>query len=122
MQEIKAKLKLLVANRNKVTAAIKDAEKLLSGEASFVPILCPHFTPWVGTENDDAKANVLIENSKAVLAVWLDGKYGSEVKDHSIFTKLSRKYEKEYLEDMAALGVRVRGLVVAISCPQRGAL
>lgn len=38
----------------------------------------------------------------------MPSQHGSTVKDHSIFTKLTQHWEKEYFKDMAALNVRAR--------------
>lgn len=40
-----------------------------------------------------------------ILGPWLDGRLGSSIdgKDHSIFTKLTKKYENRFMEDVRAL-------------------
>jgi len=40
-----------------------------------------------------------------ILGPWLDGRLGSSIdgKDHSIFTKLTKKYENRFMEDIRAL-------------------
>ena len=43
---------------------------------------------------------------KGPLSEWLDAAHGHEVTDHSIFKAHASYYEKEFLEDMRALGVR----------------
>lgn len=47
----------------------------------------------------------LIEDSKDLLADWLDAKHGSEVVDNSIFAALPRHFEEEFHKDMEALNV-----------------
>lgn len=47
-----------------------------------------------------------LEEIKDPLATWLDKKYGKDVTEHSIFTKLSKDWESEFHKDMDALNVR----------------
>lgn len=57
----------------------------------------------------------LLEESRDALAEWLDSHFGASVIDHSIFNSLSRKYESEFFQDMAALHVRLPDIVTRVS-------
>eukprot|EP00164_Ancoracysta_twista_P005988 GFYU01008252.1.p1 GENE.GFYU01008252.1~~GFYU01008252.1.p1 ORF type:complete len:790 (-),score=142.04 GFYU01008252.1:44-2344(-) len=48
----------------------------------------------------------MVAAAKDVLSEKLDAQQGSEVSDHTIFRAHTSKYEKEFLDDMDALGVR----------------
>ena len=54
---------------------------------------------------DDARAD-LFRAARSVLAEKLDRERGHLVTDHSVFNAHSRKYEKEFMDDMRALGIR----------------
>ncbi len=54
--------------------------------------------------SQDAKQLIMV--SKSVLADKLDAEKGQLVTDHSVFIKHARYYEKEFMEDMEALGIR----------------
>ena len=54
----------------------------------------------------NSNAKELIQIAKSVLADKLDREKGHLVTDHSVFLKHARHYEKEYMEDMEALGIR----------------
>lgn len=47
----------------------------------------------------------LVEEAKDLLSDWLDIKFGSQVTDNSIFSKLPKFWEAEYHKDMEALNV-----------------
>ena len=53
----------------------------------------------------DARAD-LFRAARSVLAEKLDRERGHLVTDHSVFNAHSRKYEKEFMDDMRALGIR----------------
>ncbi|KAL7489801.1 hypothetical protein ACHAW6_015517 [Cyclotella cf. meneghiniana] len=57
------------------------------------------------SKNKDARANLLVA-AKSVLAEKLDREKGHLITDHAVFNAHARKYEREYMEDMAALGIR----------------
>ncbi|KAL7535807.1 hypothetical protein ACHAWF_005277 [Thalassiosira exigua] len=57
------------------------------------------------TNGKDARARLLVA-ARSVLAEKLDRERGHLVTDHSVFNAHSRKYEREFMEDMAALGIR----------------
>lgn len=57
----------------------------------------------------------LITVSRDALAAQLDKDYGSTVTDHKIFQDHARKYEKEFYEDMAALGVKEPDVVTRVT-------
>lgn len=50
-------------------------------------------------------SKVLLENSKDLLADWLDKQLGSQVTENSIFSILPKYWEGEYHKDMDALNV-----------------
>ena len=50
-------------------------------------------------------SKVLLENSKDLLADWLDKQFGSQVTENSIFSILPKYWEGEYHKDMDALNV-----------------
>mmetsp|Transcript_17567 Transcript_17567/g.28751 ORF Transcript_17567/g.28751 Transcript_17567/m.28751 type:complete len:803 (+) Transcript_17567:76-2484(+) len=54
---------------------------------------------------DDARANLLVA-AKSVIAEKLDRERGHLVTDHSVFNAHARQYEREFMEDMTALGIR----------------
>jgi cysteinyl-tRNA synthetase len=53
----------------------------------------------------DARAN-LLKAAKSVLAEKLDREKGHLITDHAVFNAHARKYEREFMEDMEALGIR----------------
>lgn len=48
---------------------------------------------------------MVLENSKDLLADWLDKQFGSQVTENSIFSNLPKYWEGEYHKDMEALNV-----------------
>eukprot|EP00735_Rhodelphis_limneticus_P006903 TRINITY_DN19373_c0_g1::TRINITY_DN19373_c0_g1_i1::g.7879::m.7879 TRINITY_DN19373_c0_g1::TRINITY_DN19373_c0_g1_i1::g.7879 ORF type:complete len:782 (+),score=239.91,sp/Q7ZWR2/SYCC_XENLA/42.30/0.0,tRNA-synt_1e/PF01406.14/9.9e+02,tRNA-synt_1e/PF01406.14/9e-120,tRNA-synt_1e/PF01406.14/2.8e+02,tRNA-synt_1g/PF09334.6/0.00038,tRNA-synt_1g/PF09334.6/0.054,DALR_2/PF09190.6/1.1e+04,DALR_2/PF09190.6/0.0022,Glyco_hydro_66/PF13199.1/0.0056,Corona_S2/PF01601.11/0.26 TRINITY_DN19373_c0_g1_i1:3-2348(+) len=57
----------------------------------------------------------LLKASKDVLADWLDGLKGSEIRDQSIFRDHAAYYEAEYMADMEALGVKPPSAMTRVS-------
>ncbi|KAK6414481.1 cysteinyl-tRNA synthetase, partial [Oleoguttula sp. CCFEE 5521] len=59
-------------------------------------------------ETGDANLQSFIEGAASVLKPYLDSLYGKLIdgSDHHIFTKLTKRYEQRYFEDMASLNVR----------------
>eukprot|EP00571_Detonula_confervacea_P006473 CAMPEP_0172327602 /NCGR_PEP_ID=MMETSP1058-20130122/59915_1 /TAXON_ID=83371 /ORGANISM="Detonula confervacea, Strain CCMP 353" /LENGTH=803 /DNA_ID=CAMNT_0013044683 /DNA_START=46 /DNA_END=2460 /DNA_ORIENTATION=+ len=57
------------------------------------------------SDQKDARANLLVA-AKSVLAEKLDREKGHLVTDHSVFNAHARKYEREFMEDLEALGIR----------------
>jgi cysteinyl-tRNA synthetase len=53
----------------------------------------------------NARANLLTA-AKSVLAEKLDREKGHLITDHAVFNAHARKYEREFMEDMTALGIR----------------
>jgi hypothetical protein len=49
----------------------------------------------------------LLEASRDIIADWLDGLYGSEVTDNSIFASLPKHFEEQFHQDMKALNVKI---------------
>jgi cysteinyl-tRNA synthetase len=54
---------------------------------------------------NDARANLLVA-AKSVIAEKLDREKGHLITDHSVFNAHARQYEREFMEDMTALGIR----------------
>ncbi|KAL3797528.1 hypothetical protein HJC23_009892 [Cyclotella cryptica] len=57
------------------------------------------------SKDGDSRAKLLVA-AKSVLAEKLDREKGHLITDHAVFNAHARKYEREYMEDMAALGIR----------------
>lgn len=55
--------------------------------------------------NASARANLLLV-AKSVIAEKLDREKGHLITDHSVFNAHAQKYEREFMEDMEALGIR----------------
>lgn len=53
----------------------------------------------------DARANLLAA-AKSVIAEKLDREKGHLITEHSVFNAHARRYEREFMEDMTALGIR----------------
>uniref|UniRef100_A0A3Q0QZ32 Cysteine--tRNA ligase, cytoplasmic n=1 Tax=Amphilophus citrinellus TaxID=61819 RepID=A0A3Q0QZ32_AMPCI len=60
-------------------------------------------------------AQVLLENSKDLLADWLDKQFGSQVTENSIFSILPKYWEVEYHKDMEALNVLPPDVLTRVS-------
>ncbi|XP_024118945.1 cysteine--tRNA ligase, cytoplasmic isoform X1 [Oryzias melastigma] len=60
-------------------------------------------------------AQALLENSKDLLAEWLDQQFGSQVTDNSIFSSLPNYWEGEYHKDMEALNVLPPDVLTRVS-------
>ncbi|KAM4744302.1 cysteine--tRNA ligase, cytoplasmic isoform 2-T2 [Anableps anableps] len=60
-------------------------------------------------------AQVLLENSKDLLADWLDKQFGSEVTENSIFSVLPKFWEGEFHRDMEALNVLPPDVLTRVS-------
>jgi cysteinyl-tRNA synthetase len=48
----------------------------------------------------------ILESAKSVLAEYLDCRHGATVTEREVFVKHARHYEREFLQDMEALGIR----------------
>ncbi|NXC17844.1 SYCC protein, partial [Corythaeola cristata] len=59
--------------------------------------------------------NVLLEEAKDLLSDWLDTKFGSQVTDNSIFSKLPKFWEGEFHRDMEALNVLPPDVLTRVS-------
>lgn len=65
-------------------------------------------------------SKVLLENSKDLLADWLDKQFGSQVTENSIFSILPKYWEGEYHKDMEALNVSRRKVICFLrSCSDK---
>ncbi|XP_006808299.1 cysteine--tRNA ligase, cytoplasmic [Neolamprologus brichardi] len=60
-------------------------------------------------------AHVLLENSKDLLADWLDKQFGSHVTENSIFSLLPKYWEEDYHKDMEALNVLPPDVLTRVS-------
>ncbi|KAK2919873.1 cysteine--tRNA ligase, cytoplasmic isoform X2 [Channa argus] len=60
-------------------------------------------------------AQVLLENSKDMLADWLDKQFGSHITENSIFSILPKYWEGEYHKDMEALNVLPPDVLTRVS-------
>ena len=60
-------------------------------------------------------AAAILQAAKDPLADALDAKLGHTVTDHAVFDQHARKYERLYLEDMDALGVRRPDVMTRVS-------
>ncbi|XP_061622197.1 cysteine--tRNA ligase, cytoplasmic isoform X2 [Phyllopteryx taeniolatus] len=60
-------------------------------------------------------AQALLSNAKDMLSDWLDGQFGSEVTDNSIFSVLPTFWEGEYHKDMDALNVLPPDVLTRVS-------
>jgi len=66
------------------------------------------------TDQKDARANLLVA-AKSVLAEKLDREKGHLVTDHAVFNAHARKYEREFMEDMEALGIREPDILTRVT-------
>jgi len=57
----------------------------------------------------------LFTAAKSVLAEKLDREKGHLVTDHSVFNSHARKYEREFMEDMRALGIREPDILTRVT-------
>ncbi|KJH52646.1 cysteine--tRNA ligase [Dictyocaulus viviparus] len=57
----------------------------------------------------------LLNDARDIICEWLDAKYGNEVNDHSVFDKLSKTYENEFLSDMSRLNILPADVVTRVS-------
>jgi len=64
---------------------------------------------------DDKTIEELIAASRDALAGQLDKDHGSSVTDHKIFEEHARKFEREFHEDMAALGVKEPDVITRVT-------
>lgn len=68
----------------------------------------------VSPNEKEARANLLLA-AKSVLAEKLDREKGHLVTDHSVFNAHARKYEREFMEDMDALGIREPDILTRVT-------
>lgn len=101
------KKKMLVGTVSKVSDAVKKVESLLL-KASKTSMEVPLDEVVVAQEE-------LLEQSKDVMSEWLDFQYGKSVNQFSVFDKLAKKYENEFLSDMQKLNVLPPDVLVRVS-------
>ncbi|NWZ32285.1 SYCC protein, partial [Asarcornis scutulata] len=58
---------------------------------------------------------IMLEEAKDLLSDWLDTKFGSQVTDNSIFSKLPKFWEGEFHKDMEALNVLPPDVLTRVS-------
>uniref|UniRef100_A0A3Q3W390 Cysteine--tRNA ligase, cytoplasmic n=1 Tax=Mola mola TaxID=94237 RepID=A0A3Q3W390_MOLML len=80
----------------------------------------PFQTQLASTTDPDKKQmlerlGVLLEESKDLLADWLDRQFGSQVTENSIFSSLPKYWEGEYHKDMEALNVLPPDVLTRVS-------
>eukprot|EP00578_Thalassiosira_sp_NH16_P020363 CAMPEP_0181091732 /NCGR_PEP_ID=MMETSP1071-20121207/8552_1 /TAXON_ID=35127 /ORGANISM="Thalassiosira sp., Strain NH16" /LENGTH=823 /DNA_ID=CAMNT_0023173885 /DNA_START=118 /DNA_END=2589 /DNA_ORIENTATION=+ len=68
----------------------------------------------VSPNEKEARAKLLLA-AKSVLAEKLDREKGHLVTDHSVFNAHARKYEREFMEDMDALGIREPDILTRVT-------
>lgn len=78
-----------------IKAYAKEVVKSETDESYFQPIV-----------NSPSLEEALYVTAGDVLSEYVDGVKGSEITDHEVFNAHSRYYEREFLEDLDALGVR----------------
>jgi cysteinyl-tRNA synthetase len=66
-------------------------------------------------DNSNIALEECINESKEILSLKLDSKFGSTVSDHSIFRELAFFWENDFMQDMASLGVRPPDVVTRVS-------
>ncbi|XP_056870504.1 cysteine--tRNA ligase, cytoplasmic isoform X1 [Takifugu flavidus] len=87
-------------------------------DAAVSVALQPVQTAMEGNAADEVVqplAQVLLENSKDLLADWLDKQFGSQVTENSIFFNLPKFWEEEYHKDMEALNVQPPDVLTRVS-------
>ena len=62
----------------------------------------------------DARASLLAA-AKSVIAEKLDREKGHLITDHSVFNAHARRYEREFMEDMEALGIREPDILTRVT-------
>ncbi|KAI1715685.1 tRNA synthetases class I (C) catalytic domain-containing protein [Ditylenchus destructor] len=61
------------------------------------------------------KAEDILLNSRDILSEWLDNEKGSSINELSIFSKLARRFENDFLQDMATLNVLPPSVLTRVS-------
>jgi cysteinyl-tRNA synthetase len=80
-EELLKQLKLKTENLQKVASSVEEAIKSNNRSEIF-------------------------ESAKSVLGDWLDSRHGATVTERAVFVKHARHYEREFMQDMDALGIR----------------
>ncbi|WIA42642.1 hypothetical protein OEZ86_008612 [Tetradesmus obliquus] len=95
--------------RTELEAAVKNeehkAKQLQQVQEAFAALVAGGATPSI---------DAMLAVSSDQLAEQLDAAHGSEVVDHGIFRAHAAKYEAEFFEDMAALGVRMPDVLTRV--------
>uniref|UniRef100_A0A7M4FJK8 Cysteine--tRNA ligase, cytoplasmic n=1 Tax=Crocodylus porosus TaxID=8502 RepID=A0A7M4FJK8_CROPO len=95
------KRQMLERIQNTVKSAVEPLEKAVSER--------------VLGEEISKHAKVCMNEAKDLLSDWLDIKFGSQVTDNSIFSKLPKFWEAEYHKDMEALNVLPPDVLTRVS-------
>uniref|UniRef100_A0A383W906 cysteine--tRNA ligase n=1 Tax=Tetradesmus obliquus TaxID=3088 RepID=A0A383W906_TETOB len=95
--------------RTELEAAVKNeehkAKQLQQVQEAFAALVAGGATPSI---------EAMLAVASDQLAEQLDAAHGSEVVDHGIFRAHAAKYEAEFFEDMAALGVRMPDVLTRV--------
>ncbi|KAH7729373.1 cysteine--tRNA ligasecytoplasmic [Aphelenchoides avenae] len=68
-----------------------------------------------GPSAAEVQAEILLQAAKDILSEWLDNHNGSSVTELSVFSKLARKFESDFLQDMSTLNVQTPDVLTRVS-------
>ncbi|XP_065835615.1 cysteine--tRNA ligase, cytoplasmic-like [Oscarella lobularis] len=66
-------------------------------------------------EKTEAATKNLLQKASDPISAWLDSRLGAGVSDHSIFSDLTQRWEREFHRDMAALNVLPADVLTRVS-------
>ncbi|KAL3841577.1 hypothetical protein ACJMK2_019698 [Sinanodonta woodiana] len=95
------KTKMYLAIRLRVETAVSSLETVINNSSD--------------AEQVTKARQSLLEAGRDVLCDWLDTQHGSEVTDHSIFSKLAQHWEEEFHKDMETLNVLPADVLTRVS-------